>query len=314
MVKVGLRTVKTAIGAPIAIFIAQQLGLTNAVSAGIIVILSLTSTKRSTLRVGFERLLSLTIALIISFIMYHLVGYNPMGFGLFLLVFITLSNRFNLNEGIAVNSVLISQFIAYQEMTLKTVVNAYLLMSLGVGMALLANLYMPDLSNRLRNKQESIDEAIKTILKKYADDLKNKQIPSAQPEIDTVKQELASARVWAKTHSENYFFSDESYFQSYFSMRELQIQSLERMNNILQEIVVVDDKGLEISNILEETANEFSEGNNGKLLLDKLQKVFYYYRQTALPTDRQEFEYRANLFQFLQEFEHFLEIKKSFLS
>ncbi|MGX7030788.1 aromatic acid exporter family protein [Vagococcus zengguangii] len=312
--KIGLRTVKTAISAPIAIFIAQQIGLLNPASAGIIAILSLTSTKRSTLKVGFERLLSLTLALVIAFVVYHLVGYNALSFGLFLLVFITLSNQFKLNEGIAVNSVLISQFITYKEMTVSNVLNAYFLMILGVGCALLANLYMPDLSKTLRSKQANIDEGIKRILHKMATELMKQQVPSAQAEIVAVKDELSAARKWSKTHTENHFFSDESYFQSYFSMRELQIQSLERMEVILQEIERVDNKGLEIAHILEETASEFSEANDGKLLLDKLQKVYYYYRQTALPINRQEFEDRASLFHFLQEFEHFLEIKKSFLS
>ncbi|MGX6961588.1 aromatic acid exporter family protein [Vagococcus xieshaowenii] len=312
--KIGLRTLKTAISAPIAIFIAQQLHLLNPASAGIIAILSLTSTKRSTLKVGFERLLSLTLALVLAFVVYHLVGYNALGFGLFLLVFITLSNGFKLNEGIAVNSVLISQFIVYQEMTLSNIINAYSLMMLGVGCALLANLYMPDLSSTLRHKQQNIDQSIQAIIRDYAKRLASHQTVTSQDEIIHAKEELASARRWAKTHTENHFFSDQSYFQSYFSMRELQLQSLERMANILREITVEDDKGLEIAYLLEETANEFSEENDGKLLLDKLQQVLYYYRQTNLPSDRQEFEYRANLFQLLLEFEHFLEIKKGFLS
>ena len=67
--KIGLRTVKTAISAALAMIIAEKLGLLYAPSAGIISVLSVTSTKTSVMT-GIYRLLSLALATILAYICF----------------------------------------------------------------------------------------------------------------------------------------------------------------------------------------------------------------------------------------------------
>jgi len=65
--KIGLRTVKTAISAALAMIIAEKLGLLYAPSAGIISVLSVTSTKKTSVMTGIYRLLSLALATILAY-------------------------------------------------------------------------------------------------------------------------------------------------------------------------------------------------------------------------------------------------------
>lgn len=46
------------------------------------------------------------------------------------------------------------------------------------------------------------------------------------------------------------------------------------------------------------TAETFSESNDGRQILTRIEEVYVLYRQMPLPTSRPEFEDRAELFQF----------------
>ncbi len=73
-------------------------------SAGIIALLSVGNTKRSTLYTGIYRITAFILATLVAFISFSVLGYTILGFGLFLLLFIPVTNDFKLTEGIVVNS------------------------------------------------------------------------------------------------------------------------------------------------------------------------------------------------------------------
>lgn len=81
--KIGLRTVKTAISAALAMIIAEKLGLLYAPSAGIISVLSVTSTKKTSVMTGIYRLLSLALATILAYICFTFLGFTAIAFGIF---------------------------------------------------------------------------------------------------------------------------------------------------------------------------------------------------------------------------------------
>ncbi len=61
---IGYRTVKTALGAAVSIFLAQLLQLDFFVSAGIITILCISITKRDSLKISGERIVACLIGLL----------------------------------------------------------------------------------------------------------------------------------------------------------------------------------------------------------------------------------------------------------
>ena len=60
------------------------------------------------------------------------------------------------------------------------------------------------------------------------------------------------------------------------------------------------------------TAETFAEENDGTRIMERIYEVYAEYRQMPLPQKRSEFENRAELFQFLQSFKSFIEIKAEF--
>ena len=75
-----IKTLKMAISATIAIFIASYLKLEFSVTAGIIAILSIENTKKESIIVAGRRGLAAIIAIFLSFILYLILGNNAVIF------------------------------------------------------------------------------------------------------------------------------------------------------------------------------------------------------------------------------------------
>ena len=310
--KIGLRTIKTVIASVLAILIATQLHLLYATAAGIIAILSVGNTKKTSLKSGLGRVLSLGLAIILSFICFTTLGFHPGAFGIFLLVFIPLSVRLNLADAIVVNSVLITHFLVEKSFSWQMILNETLLMTIGVGLALLLNLYMPDNEKQLKEDIKAIEEDFRTIIFAMAAHLNLEKIAPLDDACLDLRSKLRAALNQAHIHQKNQWISEEDYYSEYFSMRLAQLRILRDMVNLLIEI---DIDGLfvdELRKVLISTAENFAEENDGKLILWQIEAVYQNYRQKPLPQTREEFENRALLFQFLQSFRSFIEIKAIF--
>ena len=310
--KIGLRTIKTVIAIVLAILIATQLHLLYATAAGIIAILSVGNTKKTSLKSGLGRVLSLGLAIILSFICFTTLGFHTWAFGVFLLVFIPLSVRFNLADAIVVNSVLITHFLVEKSFSWQMILNETLLMTIGVGLALLLNLYMPDNEKQLKEDIKAIEEDFRTIIFAMAAHLNLEKIAPLDDACLDLRSKLRAALNQAHIHQKNQWISEEDYYSEYFSMRLAQLRILRDMVNLLIEI---DIDGLfvdELRKVLISTAENFAEENDGKLILWQIEAVYQNYRQKPLPQTREEFENRALLFQFLQSFRSFIEIKAIF--
>lgn len=310
--KIGLRTIKTVIASVLAILIATQLHLLYATAAGIIAILSVGNTKKTSLKSGLGRVLSLGLAIILSFICFTTLGFHPWAFGIFLLVFIPLSVRFNLADAIVVNSVLITHFLVEKSFSWQMILNETLLMAIGVGLALLLNLYMPDNEKQLKEDIKAIEEDFRTIIFAMAAHLNLEKMAPLDDACLDLRLKLRAALNQAHIHQKNQWISEEDYYSEYFSMRLAQLRILRDMVNLLIEI---DIDGLfvdELRKVLISTAENFAEENDGKLILWQIEAVYQNYRQKPLPQTREEFENRALLFQFLQSFRSFIEIKAIF--
>ena len=114
---IGLRTIKTAIGAALAVFIAQLLNLNYGINAGIVVILSLQNTRKKSFQLAAIRISATFFALIIGAIVFSVFGFSALAFGIYLLLFIPFAARFRLNDGIVPASVLVSHLLGAKDVS-----------------------------------------------------------------------------------------------------------------------------------------------------------------------------------------------------
>lgn len=311
--KIGLRTIKTAVAAALSMILANWLQLAYAPAAGIIAVLSVGNTKRTSLMTGIYRLISLVIATVLSLICFNLLGFNPLAFGVFLLLFIPISARFNLSDGIVVNSVLVTHYLIEQSFAPKWILNEFLLMSIGVGFALLFNLYMPDIGKKLKEDQTVIEVMFRKFITDMADALNRPDRGQMLNQTcNSLLDFIREAQRRAQMHNENHWLYQPTYYDEYFTMRRTQLSVLSDMLRLLEQIVVDEAYVKEMRELLLFTADTFGESNDGHEILAEIQRIYAGYRERELPQTREEFENRADLFQFLQLFTSFIEIKAEF--
>lgn len=306
-------TFKMAISATIAIFIAQGFKLEFAVTAGVIAILSIQNTKREAIIIGARRIISATIAVILSYLLYVLLGNNPLVFGVVLLIFIPIAKKLKIEEGIAVGAVLSTHLLVNNNIDLGWIVNEEAITFIGIGVASLFNLYMPSLDDKFNENKETIEKLYRDIISDMAKSLVTKAIPvNEKKRLEEVESLVEDTRGLAYKINNNNLFKKNLYFVDYIEMRSKQLEAIKRMMSHFSRFSITYDQTLIMSKFTENIANNIYADNDCVELICKLNNLRNNYKEMQLPKTRDEFENRAMLFQFLNDLEDFLLIKKEF--
>lgn len=309
--KIGYRTIKTAVGTSLAIIIAQFFHLEFFVSAGIITILCIQNSKKKSLRSASDRFIACSLSILFSFIFFEGIAYHPLVIGLMMLLFIPVTVIFKVNAGIVTSSVILLHIYSKGNMTWEIVFNELGLIVIGIGVALLVNLYMPSLDQELRTYQQEIEENFRSMLKEIAQYLRTNDSSWDGKEIaDTVKI-LEKAKSLAFRDVENHFVRGENYYYRYFKIREKQLEIIERTLPLITAIDLVLEQRYMIADFIEELSLSIHPGNTAKLFLAKLQHLREAFAEMPLPKTREEFEARADLLHVVKEIEQYLVIKQT---
>ncbi|WP_427126184.1 aromatic acid exporter family protein [Priestia megaterium] len=309
--KIGYRTIKTAVGTSLAIIIAQFFHLEFFVSAGIITILCIQNSKKKSLRSASDRFIACSLSILFSFIFFEGIAYHPLVIGLMLLLFIPVTVIFKVNAGIVTSSVILLHIYSKGNMTWGIVFNELGLIVIGIGVALLVNLYMPSLDQELRTYQQEIEGNFRSMLKEIALYLRTNDSSWDGKEIaDTVKI-LEKAKSLAFRDVENHFVRGENYYYRYFKIREKQLEIIERTLPLITAIDLVVEQRYMIADFIEELSLSIHPGNTAKLFLAKLQHLREAFAEMPLPKTREEFEARADLLHVVKEIEQYLFIKQT---
>ena len=296
-----------------AILLTVLLGAENYISAGIIAILTIQPTKRETLKTAVIRLVAFVCALLIAAVTFNVIGYNVAGFITYLVIYIALCVRFKWISAMAVNSVLISHFISFGNMSLTHLGNEALIFFLGVCMGILVNLRITGQKKKVEDLRNKADEQIRNILRRMSERIKDKHIEgydgACLRELDSIIDDGIRA---AKAEHANTLLDDSTYDIEYIKMRDKQYEVLLQMYNKVRRLDTAPDTAEHVALFLEKTANEYSRDNDVKDLLASLDMLNEYMKSQPLPEDRTEFEDRALLYALLIDLRDFLEIKREF--
>ncbi|MCP8616793.1 aromatic acid exporter family protein [Salirhabdus salicampi] len=310
--KIGYRTIKTATGAPIAIFIAQLLQLSNFISAGILTILCIQVTRKRSFLSAWYRFAACMIGIVYSSLIFELIGYHPLAIGLLLLLFIPTTVRLNITEGIVTSTVIILHIYGAQQASLALIWNELLLIVVGLGTALLLNLYMPSMEKDLRKKQNQVEQNFRNILKEIAHYLKTGEESWEGKEFTETATVLETAKSLAFRDVENHILREHHPYYHYFHMRTKQFEVLERMLPLISRVKEINKQSVAMADFFDKLSEAVHPGNTAVLYLNELKEMKEHFRNEELPVTREEFEARASLFTLLNEIEQYLILKRSF--
>jgi uncharacterized membrane protein YgaE (UPF0421/DUF939 family) len=312
MFRIGYRTAKTAVGTAVAIMVAQWIGIENYVSAGIITILCIQNTQKKSLRAAWSRFLACIIAMGFSTLFFEVLFYHPVTIGLLLLFFIPTTVMANVKEGIVTSIVIILHIYSAGNVTIDLLRNELGIIIIGIGIALIMNLYMPSVENKLVEYLESIEANFNRIFCEVINFLRTNDGDWDGREITETEQLIQEAKTLAFKDVENHFIRHENLYYHYFKMREKQFEIIQRLLPIVTSISLNIEQGRMIADFIEDLKENIHRGNTALLYLKKLYDMKIEFEQMELPQSREEFEARAALFQFVNEMEQYLLIKSSF--
>ena len=309
----SLRTIKIVLATTIAIFFAEMLHLNYTVAAGIIAILSISDTKLSSLKTAGQRIISTVVALAIAAVLFQLLGFTTLVFGLYLLFYVPIAYKLNVQAGIAPCSVLVSHLLLEQSTSVHWFWNEFLLMVIGASLAILFNLYMPSKETQIQEMRDAVDGKIKKILLYFDQTLKEGFSGMEDFQlIQELEETLDEAIQVAYTELDNQLVNPRFYEIHYFEMRKVQASILKQMATNLRFCHLPTKQNKILAGLFYLTAEQLHESNSGTALMQNIQELLNYFRNSPLPQTREEFENRAVLFQLLNDFTRFIDVKQKF--
>lgn len=328
------KSLKIALAAVLAMALAQALGLENAVTAGIITILSIQGTKLETLKTAGKRALAFLCALLLAGACYGLLGYTVWAFGVYLFLFVLLCLAMRWQEAIAMDSVLVSHFLV-KGCFWPLLGNEALLFIVGTGFGILVNLHLRSRREQFTRLSDRVDGLIKEILGEMARRLNGEygsdgeeNAPTAMPQgvpgqpreqepwqaqEQELLQALRQAEDCAVANYGNTPFSRDTYELDYVRMRQRQAVILQAVHENIRGLSYLPCQARQVAQLLERVRQEYHRYNNVEGLLAQMEELFGDMQTQPLPQSREEFEARAVLYYVLRQMEELLKIKRQFI-
>ena len=269
----------------------------------VIAILSIQDTRKKALIISCKRVIACSIGILISSILYNILGNEALVFGLFLITLIPITSRLKVQEGMVPAVVLSTHFLVA------------LLMIIGIGIAAIANIFMPSLEDKFKADKEWIEEHYRIIISKMSKSLITHTVDvNEQKIIIEVEKRLYESKETAYKIINNHFFKVSSYYTDYINMRINQFDTIKRMRLHFQRFNIPVEQMNIMSDFTLCVAENIREMNDCKSLLSDLEILRSEFKKMELPKTREEFESRAQLLQFLNDMEEFLLIKRNFFT
>ncbi|HEM3455625.1 aromatic acid exporter family protein [Streptococcus suis] len=308
----SLRTIKLIFATVLAIYLATALGLSYATAAGIIAILSVLDTRKSSFKMARNRLFSTLLALTIAVLTFALFGFGIWTLGIYLALYVPLAYRFNWEAGIAPSTVLVTHLLLEQDISLIFLGNELALFLIGAGLALLFNLYMPSQEKKIEAYHDQVEDLLKQILLRFEAFLLNGDGRNEAELITQLDKTLDEALKVVYLDRHNQVFQQTNYQVHYFEMRAAQNKILRTMAGNINKCLLEGRENVILSSLFERTAQQLSRENSAKELLLDIELFHATFRERPLPQTREEFETRATLFQLLHDMEAFIRLKVDF--
>lgn len=310
-----IKTIKITSAVISAILISEFLSMSFSLSAGIIALVSILGVKKQSLNVAGQRLVASVFSLGLSSLLFTLFGFNLWVFGAYIAVFSAITIYRNTIVALVTNVVLVVHIYGLAEISTEIILNEIGLLVIGISCALVFNYYTKSRSSELMKKQSDVENQLKEIFNNMSFCLKNQcKITSLEDETILLKNMIFQGKSIANDEMNDYYFKDRKYFWAYFSMREQQYYILDYMRRHFYVEWIAEYESELISNIVKQIESNVHESNSGDLELNMIKEARAFFKISHLPETREEFEHRSALYQFLNDLETILILKKRFLN
>ncbi|MBW8383901.1 MAG: aromatic acid exporter family protein, partial [Youngiibacter sp.] len=285
------------------------------VAAGVITILSVQNTKKKSLDLAVMRIGSTLLALFIGAAAFSLLGYSAVAYGVYLMFFIPSAAALSFNDGIVPSSVLVTHLLLERSVSFSLLGNEVMLMVIGAGVGIILNIYMPNLEKQLNNDVVEIERLMKRVLSSMSVSLSTQTVPLDEEKLyRELDDKLKAGYERALKDAGNHLVKDVRYYLKYMEMRSVQFGIMKNMRKLFERLNESYEQTKLVAALTDLVADQFHESNTASELLEDLHGYKEIFRNMELPKSRDEFEVRAALFQYINELEQLLDVKREFVA
>ncbi|MBM7561148.1 aromatic acid exporter family protein [Fusibacter tunisiensis] len=313
--EIMVKSLKISIGVAVGVIIASALELEFYSSVATIIIVSMLSSKRQSLKLAGKRLMAAVVALLLSSLMFSIFGFSLPVFTVFIFAFTFLMYRFDSKTAIVLNVVLVMHIYALEEISFSILLNELGLMSLGIMIALAMNAFVIDIEAELKGYQKEVEDLFQNIFDNMGKCLVNAcTADQVQADLDKLYKVLMKSKERSYQYLNNYYLQENNYYVEYFSMRISQYYTVKRMQKFIKQNFL---KHTEVM-LLKGFTDQFI--NNTKILnsclsqveaLDQIKNHFTY--EAELPTSYNQLQNRIALHQYLYALDDLISVKMRFI-
>lgn len=307
-------TIKLVIVAVVSATIAYLVGITDYILVGTIGILSVSLTKKDTIKDNIKRYLDVLLGLALSVIIFLLFGYNLYILILFLVIFIFASYALKINIGLIPALVLVKHVYEAHNVTWLFLLEEFGIITISVGTALLMNLFYPEFYNkRMISYIKEVDDMLQDhlyVLSIYLD--KREDGEDFLKHYELLNHNISRLVIEAETGDKDKLFDNDHRYLAYLYMRRNQLNYI---NNMYQSVRRIEKEHLYeqvIAKYIKELVEDIGIDDKATTQLTKLSELENHFKNESLPKTRPEFETRALLFLILEDLSELLNIKAKF--
>lgn len=311
-----MRAIKIGVGSSVALVIASMLELEQAAPAGTIALLTLMSTKWDTVRLSVYRILSFFIAVLLAGTIFNFIDDGWIGYGLYVFANVLIAGALDWMGTISVNALVGVHFLTNGEYTVEFVRDEFLLVVIGVVIALIVNLFNDDHNRRqdIIDGMRYVEYQLQAIIGELATYLSGKPMEqNVWLDMRALEADIQEYVMEAQEYQENTFQSHPGYYIDYFEMRFQQCKILHNLHSEMRKVRAMPVQAHVVSEYLLYMKQHVVEVNIPEKQIEKLEELFEDMRRERLPRTREEFESRAILYHILMDIEEFLLTKKKFV-
>lgn len=315
--RIGMRTIKTALTAGIAMAIAAALHLDYWSLAGIVSMLMIATTTRATVRLALFQTVATVVGLVLAWGLFTWISYAPLAFAVWLLLYIALSNLVDLQDTMIGSAVFVLPLLVVKPITVAILLNQLSVLVIAALTGLFFNLFMPNLTDQISFHVEGVEKELITVLR-----LQGTLLISGETSVEaqhtlwghlsSLKQAINEGTAWTARHQANQLFDDNEYYAAYFEMRNNQYELLRQMQLLLDTRLAEMPQHQQMGRLLVDLTKRDRKNNPIPPVLAAIERLQDDLAAMSLPETRKQFAQQAAATSYLIFLRQMLRLKDAF--
>lgn len=308
-------SLKMALGIVVATLIGKALNIEFYSSVATIVIVSMLSTKKQSIKLAGIFLIAAIVSLGLAFLLFTIFGFSLGIFAIYILIFTFLMYRFDTKSAIITNVVLVMQIYSLETISVALFFNQLVLMFIGLSVSLMFNFFTLDFEDELIDYQKQVETLLNSIFHNMGRCLNNEcGEETVKEELEELDKVLTKSRIRSYDYLNSFYIKQNNYYIEYFIMRRQQYYTIMRMQKFIKRKFLNKTEVKLLRDFNDSLVNNTRTFTTSQLQMERLDEIKHHFTHISeLPTTKLQLQNRIALNQYLYGLVNLVDLKMHFI-